>query len=495
MGDAGDIDVQGLQALGQGALSAIAAPADQKQQDAMQQGDLEQMQGITSVKRDGEKTTITGTNAMIDYLHKSLMEGAQLKHHVSQVEQVLQGELQKVQNRENAYNRSPILSALANIAGNMAQAPKMPGVVQALGRSSVQLNPGPLAIQGQKMNILEALDQAHRTSVADERAQFSQDIQTVSALHQIQTAEETAKRDQNTATAKMMSEFSTAAKNREFDPESAKAVALSVLGDPQKADALVSHFKQQQAKAEINDQMRQQIKDKEDLKKFDQQLRLTTAREDASIRKMMMGQSMRDEAQDSKAKAKEMEVPKTLPDKLQALDAAEKSLDNVEEVVKKYGGLMGAVYGRTAAPVAGYFSKDVSKAETNLKLEVAQAIKATGAGARGFGPQERGFFEKLATGFHKSPEENLGVVEAWRQYIRQQRGAYVDSYKGLSDEKYIPVFGKDKDLLDVKSVDARSAAKESLPPEAVKQLKEGVQTRFRNGQIWTLQKGDPVQVQ
>jgi len=35
----------------------------------------------------------------------------------------------------------------------------------------------------------------------------------------------------------------------------------------------------------------------------------------------------------------------------------------------------------------------------------------------------------------------------------------------------------------------------SLPPEAVSMLREGKNTRFKNGQVWTLQNGQPVRVQ
>ena len=35
----------------------------------------------------------------------------------------------------------------------------------------------------------------------------------------------------------------------------------------------------------------------------------------------------------------------------------------------------------------------------------------------------------------------------------------------------------------------------TLPPDAASKLKEGVNTTFRNGQVWTLQRGKPVQVQ
>ena len=39
----------------------------------------------------------------------------------------------------------------------------------------------------------------------------------------------------------------------------------------------------------------------------------------------------------------------------------------------------------------------------------------------------------------------------------------------------------------------KKAAK--LPAEAKKQLKEGIQTKFKNGQVWTLQNGEPVRIQ
>jgi len=34
-----------------------------------------------------------------------------------------------------------------------------------------------------------------------------------------------------------------------------------------------------------------------------------------------------------------------------------------------------------------------------------------------------------------------------------------------------------------------------LPPEAVSMLREGKNTRFKNGQVWTLQNGQPVRVE
>jgi hypothetical protein len=39
-----------------------------------------------------------------------------------------------------------------------------------------------------------------------------------------------------------------------------------------------------------------------------------------------------------------------------------------------------------------------------------------------------------------------------------------------------------------------SAEPPRLPPQAVSQLKEGVVTKFANGQQWTLRNGQPTQV-
>ena len=56
---------------------------------------------------------------------------------------------------------------------------------------------------------------------------------------------------------------------------------------------------------------------------------------------------------------------------------------------------------------------------------------------------ERGFFEKLSTAKDRSPEENLGTIAAWRQYIQQNRGSYADAFPGLAKPEHRKVFGKD----------------------------------------------------
>jgi hypothetical protein len=46
-----------------------------------------------------------------------------------------------------------------------------------------------------------------------------------------------------------------------------------------------------------------------------------------------------------------------------------------------------------------------------------------------------------------------------------------------------------------KAAGAAKGTASQLPPQAESQLKEGIHTKFRNGQVWTLQNGQPVQVQ
>lgn len=164
---------------------------------------------------------------------------------------------------------------------------------------------------------------------------------------------------------------------------------------------------------------------------------------------------------------KDTKVPPTVYGEVKSLNAAEKAIDRVEEIIKnpKFASMMGPVAGRTTGVLQAYLDPEVARAKTNLDLEVAQAIKATGAGARGFGPNERGFFQTLASGFKNSPEQNLGKVQAWRDFIRQNRQAIAESYKGVNEkpQEWVKGFGKDADVLGV--VAAPSAAPAADAPE------------------------------
>ena len=332
-----------------------------------------------------------------------------------QVVDAYQKEISRLDQQQQRLQQNPILNVLATVGGATAmQDKRLPPIVRALGEASQKLNPTYNELEDRKLGVLGRLG----------------DITSRAA-----TLGEAASR-----TAEQRREFDVGEKRRQQEEERRLAMDQRKI---QHEDAMAEFARQ---KEEANERMRQAALDSAERREAERDRTLIEGKE-LTERAMMERFEKGQEAAAKKTEKKETEVPKTTLDKLSNLSAAEKSLDNIDAVIDKYGKYMGQVAGRTVAPVTAYFKKDIAQAQANLKLEVAQAIQATGAGARGFGPQERGFFEKLATAMTHSPEENKGIVNAWRQYIQQKRGAELDVHKGLSDPKYRKALGKDADSL------------------------------------------------
>lgn len=74
---------------------------------------------------------------------------------------------------------------------------------------------------------------------------------------------------------------------------------------------------------------------------------------------------------------------------------------------------------------------------------------------------------------------------------REKLGSYDPTVSDLYESFDLPS-GRPNRPVPAPPAPAPSAS--SLPPQAVAKLREGVQTRFGNGQIWTLRNGQPVQV-
>ena len=348
--------------------------------------------------------------------------------------------------RQQQMQKHPFANALAQIGASVASHDQNP-LVRQIGAAAQDMNPTPGQLQRTQMGLLQG-------SLGVQEAKGQLDTQYLAQQRETRLAD-MAQRKEGEVTFK---DLSSQAQKGELNDTALVQKVLEGANIPKEqaaaqAQELVKASAAKQAAvaaAEGAKDNRQAAMFRAESERLQKQMDTTLKVAEVHMNATLRAAEIRADASDKKAQKTKDEIPKTLPDKLQALDAAEKSLDRVEQVIKEQGGKMGAIAGRTIAPIAGYLDKDVARAETNLKLEVSQAIKATGAGARGFGPMERGFFEKLATGFHKSPDENLGVVAAWRDYLRQQRSGYADAYPGLAkDPKWKKVFGKDADTLGV----------------------------------------------
>lgn len=129
-----------------------------------------------------------------------------------------------------------------------------------------------------------------------------------------------------------------------------------------------------------------------------------------------------DDVKDKKARD-QMKVK--ISPKLRDLDSAELALAGVEKINKENADIIGPIVGRSleASP---YKTERVGKVSTAFKQAVTRAITATGAGSRGYGPNERGWFEHMSEGMKHSPRENQGIIDAWRDFIRREKQAYMD---------------------------------------------------------------------
>ena len=87
-----------------------------------------------------------------------------------------------------------------------------------------------------------------------------------------------------------------------------------------------------------------------------------------------------------------------------------------------------------------------------------------------------------SSGYHRNP---AGAMQA--AVGEMAPGGFEDSAGILSSTKFVPKGGPSPAPKQIKSG--------GLPPQAQAALKEGIVTKFGNGQTWTLQGGVPVQVQ
>lgn len=157
--------------------------------------------------------------------------------------------------------------------------------------------------------------------------------------------------------------------------------------------------------------------------------------------------------------------PRPIPAKIQEDVAnwrsSEDFLDVMQGIVDKYQSLQAPIIGGAASFLESLRNPDVAEARTNFQIETSNAIQSMGAGARGYGPQERGFFEKLKGGFNKTPAQNRGIINAWRRLLRTRRSGAAKTFSALNSPEFAQAFGKDADLLKIAPDEGVA---EQLPP-------------------------------
>lgn len=386
-----------------------------------------------------------------DWFLQQAHSAIQLK---DQLQAAYDQQIQQQQAKQQFLNEHPAIAQIGRLASLAASAYSDPrnrlaGIIKGagafgmdtFGQSPEQIGGNIAQLQAQKLGAQESV-----TGILEKGAALEE-----KSADRTAALAESQRKDRANERIRINQNAIDAAKVGGFDPGSYVRQAVSLGVDPQQAQADAAGINASQQKIAVLRQQEREAKTSEDLKKAKDAQTFETWKVKYQASNQIALEKMKIDLAAKKQDEAGLKVPPPVLDGIKNLSAAEKALDRVDTIINdpKLQKYMGPIAGRTVGAAAGYFNEDVSRAKTNLKLEVAQAIKATGAGARGFGPQERPFFESLASAFERSPDSNKGVIQAWRDFLRQNRSAVAETYKGVREkpEDFKAAFGKDSNLL------------------------------------------------
>ena len=348
---------------------------------------------------------------------------------------------------QQARNQPPWVQLATALSANIAQAKNMPGWVQALGKTAAELNPRPEQIAARRLGVL-----GEEAKLAERAGGMELEVAREARLSQESVLRErTAFEKENVG----------AVIRGEGDPAGTTALAVQRgFVKPEQADAYQKHLEAMQASYG-------EKKDADEKRTVTRQIQLELVKAGVASQKRQEDFVQQDKivgariaataaendkklaAAAAKGAAKKTELEQFEVKELEQYAAADKALDEVEALLKtkKAQEIMGPISGTTARITAKWMPKladpdgAIAGMDSKLKLQTAQAIKSTGAGARGFGPQERPFFEGLAEGLTRSPEQNQKIIDTWRQYLDQSRRGVLVNHTDETLQKYPKMFG------------------------------------------------------
>jgi hypothetical protein len=428
----------------QNAGAAVAATGSYLEKTAANvknQADADQVESTYNAKTH----TWSLDNVPHDALQTILQNAKQFGH----ITQIYQQQIERNQQQQEQLRQHPFANALAQIAANVGAASKDP-LVRGLGGAAQALNPTMGQLQGQGMELMKGAEGA---SAGQSRA-----------LESMMAHQETAQYHKDQLESKRMDDrgrierdAGISARRGDFDKDSYVKELIASGESPERAVAAGDRLeKTSQEAAKQRDVAAAQRQKDLDTKEANFQKSLDARSENtdkmiAAAAARADAAAARGEAKDAKKEAKKKD-PGPVPRKqLSDLGGADNALDEIEKILKDPANheLMGPYAGR-ARELGAKMAPGITDPEGKIKgligklgLQTAQAIKATGAGARGFGPQERPYFEKLAEGIHNTPEQNLQILNNWRHFLDQERKGIQAANPDVDwTGKYAPALGK-----------------------------------------------------
>jgi hypothetical protein len=319
---------------------------------------------------------------------------------------------------------------------------------EQIGANISQLQLNKLGAQEGVTNILE------KGAAFEER---SADRQAALAETHARNQEQIS-RDTNNERIRIIRDAGSAARTGAFDPESYTQARVALGDNPIEVAQSAKAIAAQQDAIKATQEQRDQSKDDRANARLDKTLSFQRDQLAATLASHEKIAANALAYKEQAAKAATGKVPPAITSQLEKLSFAENSLDKIatvldnDKVTKYMGPLKGPTVGRAASYLG---ADDVKKAMTLMDLETATAINATGAGARGFGPQERPFFKQLSTGFNNTPDQNRQILSAWRDRLQQERRAILASFPGTASNP--AAFGHDSALAGPSTGGASSA--------------------------------------
>ncbi len=404
-------------------------------------------------------------------------------------------------------SQPPWVQLATALSANLAQAPNMPGWVQAAGRTAAQLNPRPEELQMRRMGVLNSEAQLAERAIG-------------AGLGSAKFALDVASENRRAAEAKVRDrlmfdkENVGAAIRGEGDPAAVTALGVQAgFVPPEQAEAYQKNIEAirdsyatkktadekrtmdrqitvEMAKAGIQAEAQARLFAQQD-KIVAERLAATAAENDKKIA-----------AAEARGVAKKAELTASETKDLEQYVAADKALDEVEALLKtpdakKYMGYASGTLARIGAKYAPETVDPngvIAGIDSKLKLQTAQAIKSTGAGARGFGPMERPFFEGLAEGITRSPAQNQHIIDVWREYLDQSRKGVLANHTDETVQKYPKMFGPRIAGAIAEAPSAAGAPNDQAFRNAVRNLPSGKAIKA-NGKLYTRDaSGNPVEV-
>ena len=131
-------------------------------------------------------------------------------------------------------------------------------------------------------------------------------------------------------------------------------------------------------------------------------------------------------------------------------------------------------------------AKPTAKAPSVTKQDIAAASKILERA--GVQSHDEGLDMQTAMAAKRYLAQGMNVGNAWRAAVDDAKAAQVTEKGTLWD-----THTHDSTKFGARNKPAQAGS--GLPPQAAAQLKEGHNTKFGNGQVWTLQNGHPVRVQ